>query len=325
MSRARRDTPDYNRAVRFRFFRLRFHFDALGALQFPAGKPGNIIRGAFGSIFRKIACVPECVDAHTCERRAICAYARTFEPASLGDSPSGLSDWPRPFVFRARHLDARTIPAGSRFHFDVNLFQLRDPPIEYFVLAFARLAEEGLGPGRGRAALAAVDQIDPDGRPVWRLFDGQTLSGPAGMAPSEVTLERLSAPARRVEVRFLSPTELKHRHQLAQQPEFGVLMARIRDRLSTLSQLYGDGPLEMDFAEFGRRAQRVKMTRCELAGVEVSRLSARTGQRHPLGGFVGFAEYEGELAEFIPFLEAAQYSGVGRHTTWGKGEIQVPP
>jgi hypothetical protein len=234
-----------------------------------------------------------------------------------------LADWPRPFVFRATHLDGGAIAAGHTFHFDVNLFQIRDPAIAYFVLAFAQLAREGLGPGRARAVLTSVDQLDAAGAAIWRLFDGTTLCGSGEVAPSVLSLEAAREPVRRVEVRFLTPTELKSGAGLAARPEFGILMARIRDRLSTLSALYGDGPLEMDFAGFGERASRVAMTRCELAGVHLERVSSRTGQRHPLDGFVGVAEYEGELGEFAGFLRAASYSGVGRQTTWGKGELGV--
>jgi len=43
------------------------------------------------------------------------------------------------------------------------------------------------------------------------------------------------------------------------------------------------------------------------------------GQRHPLGGFVGEAEYEGELAEFLPYLRLGKWVGVGRQTVWGRG------
>ncbi len=63
------------------------------------------------------------------------------------------------------------------------------------------------------------------------------------------------------------------------------------------------------------------MTRCELDQVSVERVSGRTGQRHSLGGFIGIVEYEGDLGEFVPYLEIARWTGVGRHTVWGKGEI----
>lgn len=307
----------------FRFYRLRFHFTARDTIHFPTGKPGNILRGAFGTIFRELACLPQCDDARTCSTRRTCAYARTFEPESLGEGPSGLADWPRPFVFRASHLDGRTLHPRDHFHFDVHLFQLQGPTIAYFVLTFAQLAKEGLGPGRGRAFLTAVDQLDLAGVRLTRLFDGEKFCGTAEVEPSWVPLDAADGPISRIQVRFLTPTELKAAHQIAARPEFGILMNRVRDRLSTLSALYGEGPLEVDFAAFGARASRVQMTSCRLADVHTMRLSTRTGQTHPLDGFVGVAEYEGDLAEFVPYLEAAHYSGVGRQTTWGKGEILV--
>ena len=36
-------------------------------------------------------------------------------------------------------------------------------------------------------------------------------------------------------------------------------------------------------------------------------------------------EYEGDLAEFLPWLEAARWTGVGRLTVWGNGMPQVGP
>jgi hypothetical protein len=53
------------------------------------------------------------------------------------------------------------------------------------------------------------------------------------------------------------------------------------------------------------------------------RRSSRTGQVHSLGGVVGEAEYQGELGEFLPYLEAGKWTGVGRHTVWGQGEVAV--
>jgi CRISPR/Cas system endoribonuclease Cas6 (RAMP superfamily) len=65
------------------------------------------------------------------------------------------------------------------------------------------------------------------------------------------------------------------------------------------------------------------MTRCEIRQVEIVRRSSRTGQIHPIGGFIGEAEYEGDLTEFVPYLRAAQWTGVGRQTVWGKGQVRV--
>ena len=144
-----------------------------------------------------------------------------------------------------------------------------------------------------------------------------TLSSVAGTERLHLSLCARERPIHRLRVHFLTPTELKG----ADRPEFGMLMARIRDRISTLRALYGPGPLEIDFKAFGERASRVSMTRCELVLVAAERTSRSTGQSHPLGGFTGVAEYEGDLAEFLPYLEIARWTGVGRQTVWGKGEI----
>ena len=203
-------------------------------------------------------------------------------------------------MFRAAHLDGRTVQPGEPFHFDVHLFDTKDPPVDYFVKAFAELAREGIGPGRGRAEFAGVDRT--------RIV--------LSLAPSP-------EPVARLVVRFVTPTELKLGNKLAPRPEFPILMARIRDRLSTLRALYGPGPLEIDFKAFGERAEQVRMTRCELRRAEAGRVSTKTGQRHPLGGLVGEAEYEGDLGEFLPYLRAACWTGVGRQTVWGKGVVEV--
>jgi len=166
----------------------------------------------------------------------------------------------------------------------MNLFLTRDPAVELFTRAMAELG---------------------------------TLSSVVGAEPLRLSLSASESPVCRVRVHFVAPTELKG----AEQPRFGILLARIRDRISTLRELYGDGPLAIDFKSFGERASRVAMTRCELVPVAAERTSRATGQRHSLGGFTGVAEYEGDLAEFLPYLEIARWTGVGRQTVWGKGEI----
>jgi len=285
---------------KFEFFRFRFHFRAADAVHFPAGKSGNVIRGALGRILRDIAS-PE-------------AYARLFEPGNrLGRSPSGLADWPRPFILRAGGLDGRTVPAGGQFCFDVHVFDPRAPALAYFHEAFAQFGGQGIGPGHGRASLDRAEQLDLEDR----------ASPVTGAPPLALGLSPQAEPVGRVLVRFVSPTELKSGGTAIERPEFAILFARLRDRISTLRALYGDGPLAIDFRGMGERAAAVRTTRCEVHWEKVERKSGRTGQLHPLGGFTGEAEYEGALAEFLPWLRAARWVGVGRQTVWGKGDVRV--
>lgn len=300
--------------MQFGLYAFRFSFLASEPVYFPEGKSANILRGALGTIFREIACVPECLGARHCERAQECPYARTFEPFATVKAriPSGLSDWPRPFVFRAAHLDGCRFSPGARFHFDLHLFDLKDRPLEYLVSAFGALASEGIGPGRARVELIDVSQLDEQRNPSMELRE-----------PLQLDLAAAPDPVGRIRVRFRTPTELKRGAELGAEPDFATLAARIRDRISTLRTLYQDGPLTLDFRAFGERAALVRMTSCRIEHREILRRSSRTGQTHPIGGFVGEAEYEGDLAEFVPYLRAAEWTGVGRQTVWGKGEIAV--
>jgi hypothetical protein len=209
-------------------------------------------------------------------------------------------------VFRATHLDGCTIGRSVEFHFDLNLFDLRgEDTTGCFTCSFEELAREGLGPRRGRAELISVEHRN-----------GTT-------DPLALSLDPPAEPVRRVRVRFLTPTELKSGNELAERPEFGMLAARVRDRVATLAELYGQEALAIDFRGFGERARQVKMARCEITQVAAKRRSSRTGQVHSIGGFTGEAEYEGDLAEFVPYLQAAAWTGVGRQTVWGKGQLEI--
>jgi hypothetical protein len=265
-----------------------FQLSARGAIHFPPGSAGNLLRGALGSKFREIACTQCCPgrggkNVRQCEQRTTCAYARIFEPATTVPGPSGLSDLPRPFVIRAAALDGRTVGPGEQFCFSLNLFsQIADD----LTRAVAQWSD-----------IVSIEQ-------------------------SRVSID-LAAPRQdisHIRVVFQTPTELKTAAGEASK-EFSVLLARARDRVSTLRSLYGRGPLEIDFRGMAERARAVRMVCCHLRRVAVERRSSRTGQRHGIGGFVGYAEYAGPLTEFVPYLEAASWTGVGRHCTWGNGHI----
>jgi hypothetical protein len=298
----------------FSFYRLRFSFQAEDRVHF-AKMAANTLRGAFGYALGAVAGERE--------------FQAIFAPGAAGPHPSGLADLPRPFVFRSAHLDGATIAPGQPFHFDVNLFETRRPLAEIFVDAFRIMGQRGIGAGCSRMELTAVQHVDLEGR----------AGNPAGPLLLSLAPCRTSVDA--VTVDFLTPTELKSkdlrvRDRIARltptglkgapalpEPAFPVLFARVRDRIATLRTLYGGGPMDVDFRALGERASAVRITASSVRLVKVTRHSSRTGQRHPIGGFAGWASYAGPLAEFLPWLEAAAFTGVGRQTTWGKGEIRV--
>jgi CRISPR-associated endoribonuclease Cas6 len=233
-----------------------------------------------------------------------------------------LRDLPRPFVIRAANLDGRRYAPVERFSIDVHVFELHNPALAYFISAFSQLAESGLGPGRGRVHLESVRELGADRKPGRSLFDlaGFALLGQPKSV--ELNLEPPPQAVYRVQVCFRTPTELRSHGEAVSVEDFGALFARIRDRVSTLRGLYGEGPLEIDFRGMAARARAVRAVRSQGRIESARRRSSRTGRAHPLSGFTGEVDYEGELTEFVPFLEAAYWTGVGKHTVWGNGTIE---
>ncbi|NWF84437.1 MAG: CRISPR system precrRNA processing endoribonuclease RAMP protein Cas6 [Bryobacteraceae bacterium] len=212
-----------------------------------------------------------------------------FRPV-LRSGPSGLRNPPRPFVLHASHLDGAAVARRERFFIDLAVFQQDAQPF--------RAALESLG--KFAAGPAALE-------------DFETRRNVVDLAPRE------SAPPR-IRLRFLTPTELK-----GGAPEFALLMARLRDRISALRSFYGAGPPSIDFKGFLDAAREVRCLGGEMIQVAGSRRSSRTGQTHPLGGFTGYSDYEGDFRAYLPWLEAAEYTCVGRQTVWGHGRLIVEP
>jgi hypothetical protein len=124
------------------------------------------------------------------------------------------------------------------FHFDLNLFDTESPAIAYLVLTFAQLAREGLGPHRGKVELTSVTRLSGRGEPCATVYENGSMMVQQNIPPLELNLAPVGEPVGRVRVQFVTPTELKSGHQLASTPQFGILLARVRDRISTLRESY---------------------------------------------------------------------------------------
>jgi hypothetical protein len=278
--------------VQFELLHCRFHFRAIDEIRFPRAQAGNTVRGALGDLLRALPCVPGCAVEHSASIRN-CAYERIFKPVRSAALPPGFGDPPRPFVIRTAHLDGLRVLPEDSFFVDVHLFAPDE--LNWFTDAFRGFNIRG----------ARAELVNVETRRIELPLDS------AGVAVAGCTIH------------FRTPTELKYEGSESAPPEFHVLFKRVRDRVSTLNRLYGRDQIDVDFQQLGLLAERVKMVTSAIQHHSRERTSSRSGQTHPIGGFTGSVEYEGDLATFAPWLRVAEWTGVGRQTTWGKGDIRV--
>lgn len=306
----------------------------------PAVNKANMLRGAFGHSFRKLCCVPQCANARECPLASSCPYKVIFEPSPPADADRlrRNQDVPRPFVFRATVDDKKTkfLPS-EKFQFSLVLIGRALDHLPYFVLSFRDLAAQGIGLNRAKCELELVEEQTLDsllqaGRqanpsPDHQIFasSDQVFHSPKGLDLEQWVAQRVRqlSSGTEISISFLTPTLLKVENAIARSPEFHHLFKRLRDRINSLSTFFGSGPLSADFAGLGLRAEQVRTVSSDVQWVERFRTSSKTHQRHELSGFTGTAVYAGDLHEFLPWLALGELIGVGKHSAFDCGRIEL--
>lgn len=302
------------------FSLFRFTLRPLEPLHLPRWNKGNVLRGAFGTMLRRMCCHADCPGATRCELQYSCPYAVLFEPRPPADARvlRNYESIPRPFVFRPP-LEETTL-YEQPFEFMLVLAGRSVEYLPHIVASFSQLASEGFGLNRARVNLEKVEQVSPDKL----IYDA--VSGVMRQPLPSVPTSSLQPAASSLTLRFLTPTHLVFQEQTVREPEFHHLIRRLRDRLNALAAFYGDGPLDLDFAGLAERAQAVRCVNRDLRWEDRWRASSKPGkrgERHTLGGFTGVCGYEGALTEFMPLLRLGELAHVGKHAAWGNGWFEV--
>lgn len=340
---------------------FRFHLEPEAPLRMPAYNKGNVIRGGFGSTFRRIVCHANCREPERCELRNVCPYTAVFQPfvPEGSEKISKNRDIPRPFVIKPPLETKETYLPGERLSFDLVLVGRIKDYLPYFIVTFKELSQAGLGRDRAPVELSSVDHVGCDGVsvPVYTREDNlvrpptvaiswadlcgshdvvndsaNALHGGARRADTQVGPYRDNSACiphagggrvTRITLRFLTPTMLRADGMLARRPAFGPLAKRLRDRINALSYFYCGAGLDIDFKKFGDETDKIKTMDDSTRWVESSRYSRRREVTHDLSGFVGEVTFEGELGPFVPYLKLGQYLHVGKNAVFGNGWYQI--
>lgn len=164
--------------------------------------------------------------------------------------------------------------------------------------------------------------------------------GLAARVPSPASMIPQDQSRPRIKVQFRTPMLLKSgsykddtgriipAREIRDCPPFGVLIRRLRDRLSALCLFFAESSWQHpDFAGLGRRADEVILIHSDTTWLTRQRTSTRTGQSHEISGFIGAAHYEfpspAAFEEFSPLLKLGEYLHIGKNAPWGHGGVTV--
>ena len=312
----------------FRLAQYRFHLLPREPIFLPAYNKGNTLRGAFGSVFKRLSCVDPRACAMACRLKSQCPYGQIFEPAPPEGTErlSKNADIPRPFVIRPPLETTTRYDPEHPLSFDLILIGKAIEYLPYFIVTFRELGNIGIGAKQGRFTLQEISALDLTGQPagiIYRESDALVRNLPSSFSYKEVSSSIPSSTPARVTLRFLTPTVLKADGQIIQRPEFHQIIKRLRDRVNSLAYFYCDETLEMNHKAFGEKAEQVISSRSDFHWEERSRYSRKQNLEHELSGFVGEGTYEGTLDEFLPLLILGQHVHVGKYAVWGNGWYEI--
>jgi hypothetical protein len=275
-------------------------------------------------------------------------------------------DLPRPFVIEPPGLDSDEPHAADRLRFGLMLFGSAVDRLPYFVTTLERLGRDGMGRDRVPFELIEVRSQHPAGDelllregestlrlPTRRITTADLIGHDAavsrsgseqirgiGFQPRSGSRETSPASSpRRLTLRFVTPTLLKTgsgigpngerlaAREVREKPELGVIVRRLRDRLSSLSAFFGTGWFHPDFAGLGAAADRAVLIESDTKWLSRKRTSTRTGHSYDIEGLVGEATYEfpdeATLATLRPLLAMGELIHIGKNAPWGNGKVVV--
>lgn len=308
-----------------------FHLRATTELHLPAYK-GSTLRGAFGTVFKETVCVMDHRDCDRCILRLKCAYPYIFEtPIPEGSARMRKYEHaPHPFIIDPPLDSQQLYKPNESLSFGLTLIGKAVDYLPYFIYAFERLgAQWGIGKGRrfgsGRFEVEGVSWIDADGteKPV---YDGKKKVLSNTFRP--LTVKDLLDPAiasngHSITVNYLTPTRITFDHQLHTYPEFHVIVRNLLRRLSNLAYFHCGQELNLDFKGIIDSAKQVETKDGQVQWRDWERYSARQDVKMKMGGFVGEAEYRGDVADFATILKLGARLHVGKGTGFGLGRFEV--
>ena len=311
----------------FRASEYRFTIRAREKMHLPVYK-GSMFRGGFGTAFRRIACIQRHTECAACMIKRTCAYTYIFETMPPSDSQAlrNYANIPRPFVIEPPEDDRCEFESGETLSFKVLLFGRSREFLPYFVMSFKNLGDIGLGKGRGRYDLSEVVAVNPYTGQEKRIYSQEDeFLDRTGLDITyhDITRAVSDQHCDSITVEYITPTRLIFEEKMASVPEFHIVFRSLLRRLSSLWYFHQGKELDIDYKGLIERAHQVILAKNETHWRDWERYSSRQGERVQMGGLVGRAVYEGELAGFLPFLGVGELTHVGKGAVFGMGKYRM--
>ncbi|MDF2922149.1 MAG: hypothetical protein K0R57_1063 [Paenibacillaceae bacterium] len=287
----------------------------------------STFRGGFGNVFKKLACIHPDLACRNCAAASYCAYVYVFEtrPDQGEGFMSKYDQVPRPYLLEVPVNKQTWYEPQDLLDIYVVLFGKAIHYAPLFVSTFQEMGRQGIGKGKRSYKLIQVENITASPNLKRTVYSaGGEMMAHQPMVMSEADWMSPEERVDRVNLFFETPLRLKTAGSYTDQPEFSVIFRSVLRRVTSILKFHHGMPTEAyDYKGLVERAQQVKLIRHSTKWVDYDRYSSRQDEHMRLGGIMGWAQYEGEMTEFLPWLRAAEQVHIGKNAVFDLGRIRV--
>jgi hypothetical protein len=239
-----------------------------------------MIRSAFGRAFKE-SCCPFPHNGGDCPLGDRCPYGYVFETSP----PEGAREFaknqevPRPYVFEPPDGTKMEYASGEKMRFGFTVVGRAAEYMPYFIYAFSKMGNEGIGRRRARYKLERVVAKNPLAGTREEIFDGEVVKN---RRLAIVWRDAVSAAQKlegdRVRLEFLTPTFIKFKGEVSPEaPPFAALVQALLIRIPMLSAVHCGEIWREDFKALVERAGEVETVRDETTWISFRRYSSFKG------------------------------------------------
>ncbi len=313
---------------KLKILQVKFILKALSEIRLGDYK-GSTFRGVLGHALKSISCFSRRTCLTQCSYPKTCPYGYLFETPlpERAEKMKKYTSVPHPFILTPPLEEKNVYWPGEFFSLDLTLVGKGVDYLPYFVYAFERQGEKGIGKNRGFFEVAAVSGTAPDS--ILYTNQEKVLMKEAvekniqhfefdSKFQSDNFLEKLT-------LKFLTPVRIKFEERFTDKLEFHILIRNLLRRLSSLLYFHEGIEVKWDFKALIEKALTVKMLESRTSWYDWERYSNRQETRMKLGGLIGEVTFSDVPEVFLPFLKIGEVVHVGKNTSFGLGKYAAYP
>ena len=309
----------------FKCLKLAIHAETQDMIFLPPFK-GAIFRSAFGNAFRKTVCVARSKTCPTCFLNTQCIYSYAFESPIQEQSTicKNYSHAPHPFILNPPLEQKTCYEPGDCVDFELTLVGGIIDSLPYFIYTIIRMGELGLGKTRGKFKIIDVKAVNAYDHHVETVYANETLMP----IKTILTFDHAQEKAQRIAsdqigLNWLTPLRIQHDGRLCDDPGFELIMKNCFRRITSLLYFHCNDNAPPYHDDAIKQAVFIQKIQSNTQWQTWTRYSSRQQNTHNVGGLIGEMTFQGDLIDYIPYLELCSWINLGKGTAFGLGKFQL--